>query len=162
MLEFLKRFGLGILYIVISPFLLLFLILWALYNVGIFFVEFFKFFAGSFKFFMVSCFKYLAGAVSIFLIDFESGKDAKSITPKPVRLDAIDFAAAYCLFSLSVFGVVKITKGRITPDKTSEVVATNNVPFSSANLKVFFKSLLLYMLPKVCLLFVLFISLIFT
>lgn len=54
MLEFLKRFGLGILYIVISPFLLLFLILWALYNVGIFFVEFFKgigrFFKGE-KFF---------------------------------------------------------------------------------------------------------------
>ncbi|MCQ2752756.1 MAG: hypothetical protein MJ206_00625 [Bacilli bacterium] len=39
MLEFLKRFGLGILYIIISPFLVAFLALWLLYNIIIYFVE---------------------------------------------------------------------------------------------------------------------------
>lgn len=39
MLDFLKRFGLGILYILISPFLLAFLALWTLYTLVIFFIE---------------------------------------------------------------------------------------------------------------------------
>lgn len=49
MLDFLKRFGLGILYVLISPFLLIFLALWALYTLGIFFIELVKSFASFFK-----------------------------------------------------------------------------------------------------------------
>lgn len=54
MLDFLKRFGLGIVYVLLSPFIALFLILWALYALIIFFVQLFKsvksFFSGH-KFF---------------------------------------------------------------------------------------------------------------
>lgn len=54
MLDFLKRFGLGILYVLISPFVLVFLFGWAVFTLGIFFVEIFKgvksFFKGK-KFF---------------------------------------------------------------------------------------------------------------
>ncbi|MCQ2793806.1 MAG: hypothetical protein MJ207_00315 [Bacilli bacterium] len=39
MLEFLKRFGLGILYIIISPFLVAFLALWLAYNIITYFIE---------------------------------------------------------------------------------------------------------------------------
>jgi len=49
MLAFLKRFGLGILYIVISPFLLAFLLLWTLYTIGIFVVELFNGIKSFFK-----------------------------------------------------------------------------------------------------------------
>jgi len=49
MLDFLKRFGLGILYVVISPFLIAFLVFWALYLIGIFFIELFKSIKSFFK-----------------------------------------------------------------------------------------------------------------
>ena len=49
MLDFLKRFGLGIVYILISPFLLAFLILWCLYLTIIFFIEIFKGFKSFFQ-----------------------------------------------------------------------------------------------------------------
>jgi len=49
MLDFLKRFGLGILYVVISPFLIAFLLIWTLYTIGIFFVEFFNGIKSFFK-----------------------------------------------------------------------------------------------------------------
>ena len=49
MLDFLKRFGLGILYVLISPFLLAFLLLWLLFDLGIFFVELFKGLVSFFK-----------------------------------------------------------------------------------------------------------------
>lgn len=39
MLDFLKRFGLGIVYILLAPFALLFLILWTLYTIVIFVIE---------------------------------------------------------------------------------------------------------------------------
>ena len=71
------------------------------------------------------------------------GNDAISIMPKPVILDANDFDMAYFLFSLSVFGVAKITNGRAIVERTKLVDATKRVPFPSANLKVFCKALLL-------------------
>lgn len=49
MLDFLKRFGLGIVYLLMSPFILLFLFIWTLYGIGIFFVEIFKGFKSFFK-----------------------------------------------------------------------------------------------------------------
>lgn len=49
MLDFLKRFGLGILYVVISPFLVAFLLLWALYTTGIFCIELFNGIKSFFK-----------------------------------------------------------------------------------------------------------------
>lgn len=42
MLDFLKRFGLGILYVLISPFVIAFLLLWAIFDLGIYFIEMFK------------------------------------------------------------------------------------------------------------------------
>ena len=71
--------------------------------------------------------------------------------PKPVILDANDFDIAYFLFSLSVFGVAKITNGRAIAERTKLVDATKRVPFSSANLNVFFKALFVYILLKFCL-----------
>lgn len=49
MLDFLKRFGLGILYVLISPFVIAFLLLWALYGLGINFIGICKCFASFFK-----------------------------------------------------------------------------------------------------------------
>lgn len=49
MLDFLKRFGLGILYVLISPFVLAFLICWAIVDLGIYFYEFFKALISFFK-----------------------------------------------------------------------------------------------------------------
>ncbi|MCQ2794890.1 MAG: hypothetical protein MJ214_01605 [Bacilli bacterium] len=49
MLDFLKRFGLGILYVLISPFIIAFLVLWAIFNLGIFFMEIAKGFISFFK-----------------------------------------------------------------------------------------------------------------
>lgn len=49
MLDFLKRFGLGILYVLISPFVIAFLLLWAIFNLGIFFVQIIKGFGSFFK-----------------------------------------------------------------------------------------------------------------
>ena len=49
MLDFLKRFGLGILYVLISPFVLVFLVLWAIFNLGLFFIEISKGIISFFK-----------------------------------------------------------------------------------------------------------------
>lgn len=49
MLDFLKRFGLGILYVLISPFVIAFLILWALFDLGVYFVQIFKGLISFFK-----------------------------------------------------------------------------------------------------------------
>ncbi|MCQ2795705.1 MAG: hypothetical protein MJ213_00115 [Bacilli bacterium] len=49
MLDFLKRFGLGILYVLISPFVIAFLLLWAIFNLGIFFAQIIKGFVSFFK-----------------------------------------------------------------------------------------------------------------
>lgn len=49
MIEFLKRFGKGILYVIVGPFLILFLIAWCLFNIFIFFGEFFKGIRSFFK-----------------------------------------------------------------------------------------------------------------
>ncbi len=39
MIDFLKRFGLGILYILVSPFAIAFLVLWTLYTIVVFIIE---------------------------------------------------------------------------------------------------------------------------
>ena len=49
MLDFLKRFGLGITYVLLSPFILTFFTLYALACFIIFFIELFKGFKGFFK-----------------------------------------------------------------------------------------------------------------
>lgn len=49
MLDFLKRFGLGILYVLISPFVIAFLLLWAIFDLGLFFVGLTKGFISFFK-----------------------------------------------------------------------------------------------------------------
>ena len=49
MLDFLKRFGLGILYVLISPFVILFLLLWAIFDLGICLIEIVKAFISFFK-----------------------------------------------------------------------------------------------------------------
>lgn len=49
MLDFLKRFGLGILYVLISPFVIAFLLLWAVYGLGSNFIELIRAFGSFFK-----------------------------------------------------------------------------------------------------------------
>ena len=49
MLDFLKRFGLGILYVLISPFVIAFLLLWAIFDLGLFFIGLMKGFISFFK-----------------------------------------------------------------------------------------------------------------
>ncbi|MCQ2792180.1 MAG: hypothetical protein MJ208_01505 [Bacilli bacterium] len=49
MLDFLKRFGLGIVYVLISPFVLVFLACWAIFNLGIFAYELIQALGSFFK-----------------------------------------------------------------------------------------------------------------
>ena len=83
------------------------------------------------------------GLLSIFFIERVNGFENISIKPYPTRLEVKDFAQAIFLFSLSVFGVIKIDSGRTVVDNVKIVAAENNAPLSAANIKHFFISLLL-------------------
>lgn len=66
MIDFLKRFGLGVVYVLASPFLLAFLILWTLYTFIIFIIGIFKGIKNFFK----------GGK---FFVEFKEDIDAKKI-----------------------------------------------------------------------------------
>ena len=59
----------------------------------------------------------------IFLTAFSIGIAMASTIPNLINPEHIEFAAAYCLFSFSVFGVEIIAKGRIARDKNKDVPA---------------------------------------
>ena len=99
-------------------------------------------------------FKYFFGFSSIFLIAFATGEEAASIIKYPAALEDSDFAQAYFLFSLSVFGVDQMASGRATVESAKDAVAPNREPFSAANSSPFFKSLESYTPLNAILLFV--------